>query len=81
MTFDDLAGSAIYAVAAGIVRAVRPSQPYGLHVCVDYGNGYQTFYTHLTRSMVAAGDPVHAGQQVGWRAAQTTSQLCTHTWR
>ena len=59
------AGSAIYAVAAGTVRAVRLSQPYGLHVRVDHGNGYQTIYAHLTRSMVAVGDLVHAGQQVG----------------
>jgi len=59
------AGSAIYAVAAGIVRVVRMSQPYGLHVRVDHGNGYQTIYAHLMCSTVAVGDLVHAGQQVG----------------
>lgn len=61
------AGSAIYAVADGTVRAVHANlaHPYGLHVRIDHADGYQTIYAHLTRSMVAVGDPVHAGQQVG----------------
>ena len=61
------AGSAIYAVAAGTVRAVHANlaHAYGLHVRIDHADGYQTIYAHLTRSMVAAGDLVRAGQQIG----------------
>jgi len=61
------AGSAIYAVADGTVRAVHANlaHPYGLHVRIDHADGYQTIYAHLTRSMVAVGDTVRAGQQIG----------------
>jgi murein DD-endopeptidase MepM/ murein hydrolase activator NlpD len=61
------AGSAIYSVAPGTVRAVHAnlSHPYGLHVRIDHADGYQTIYAHLTRSMVAAGDTVLGGQQIG----------------
>ena len=68
------AGSAIYAVADGTVRAVHANlaHPYGLHVRIDHADGYQTIYAHLTRSMVAATC------EARWRSSSSTARSIRH---
>jgi len=38
---------------------------YGNIVGIDHGNGYRTFYAHLSERMVEAGDTVQKGDVIG----------------
>ena len=56
----------VLAAAAGKVsfRGWR-SNSYGNSIRIDHGNGYQTWYSHLSGFSVNLDDQVTAGQQVG----------------
>jgi murein DD-endopeptidase MepM/ murein hydrolase activator NlpD len=41
------------------------SSGYGLLVIVDHGNGYQTYYGHLSRASVMQGQEIRHGDFVG----------------
>ncbi len=61
-------GSKIFAVAAGVVAAVQPTDaghPYGIYVRINHIENYQTTYGHLRQAMVQPGQPVTAGQLLG----------------
>jgi murein DD-endopeptidase MepM/ murein hydrolase activator NlpD len=58
-------GSAIRATADGIVRAAGPRGGYGNAVEVDHGNGLTTLYAHASELLVAPGEIVRAGQEIG----------------
>lgn len=51
-------GDVVRASAAGTVVSAAYDGAYGLKVDLDHGNGYHTWYAHLSRA------DVHAGQQV-----------------
>lgn len=59
-------GTAIYATAAGVVAAASYSDAYGYYVSLSHGNGYGSFYGHMTNYIVAAGDSVSQGQVIGY---------------
>ena len=59
------AGSAIVAVAAGTVAAVRQQVAYGNVVVIDHGGRTATVYAHLGRVDAAVGGPVAAGGVIG----------------
>ncbi len=58
------AGSAVRAVAAGLVTQVKRISGYGLMVEINHGNGYVTRYGHNRRTMVNEGDRVKNGQKI-----------------
>jgi murein DD-endopeptidase MepM/ murein hydrolase activator NlpD len=58
-------GTAVGAAMAGTVRAAAFNFTYGNYVIIDHGNGYQTLYGHLTRSVVRKGTVVRQGQEIG----------------
>ncbi|HJO91647.1 MAG TPA: M23 family metallopeptidase, partial [Anaerolineales bacterium] len=60
--------SSVYACAAGTVYRVHDgsgSHPYGIHVRLRHQDGYRTIYAHLHRALVAVGQNVKAGEQIG----------------
>ncbi len=60
-------GDPIYAAFDGIVRLSRwNSGGYGNMVIIRHPNGLETYYGHLSRRNVAAGDCVRAGQVIGY---------------
>jgi murein hydrolase activator len=58
------AGTAIASVAAGAVEFVDWLPGYGRCVIVNHGGGYYTLYAHCSRTLVAKGAQVTAGQKI-----------------
>jgi len=71
-----LAGTRVFVVADGVVRAVYHdvSHAYGLHVRVDHAHGHQTIYAHLSRIDVQAGQTLRAGDPLGLAGNTGNSQ-------
>jgi murein DD-endopeptidase MepM/ murein hydrolase activator NlpD len=57
-------GETVRAAAAGTVAASAYDGGYGLKVDIDHGNGYHTWYAHLSRSDVAVGQRVYKGEAI-----------------
>ena len=62
--FDAPAGSAIHAVADGVVTFVGQRSGYGNVVEIDHGNGYMTRYAHNRSNLARVGERVRAGQVI-----------------
>lgn len=60
-------GTPIGAADAGIVSSViwDPCCGYGNHVLITHGNGYTTWYAHLSAISVSVGQAVRRGQPIG----------------
>jgi murein DD-endopeptidase MepM/ murein hydrolase activator NlpD len=59
-------GTSVRAAADGIVvHAEWASGGYGRLVVIDHGGGLQTFYAHLSKISVRAGQGIRRGEQVG----------------
>ncbi len=58
-------GQIIHATAAGIVASADWDGGYGLKIDIDHGNGYHTWYAHLSKAEVHAGQYVHKGEEIG----------------
>ncbi len=59
-------GDPIYASDAGVVVWAGWNGGYGNLVRVRHGNGYETYYAHLSAYAVSCGDPVYQGQVIGY---------------
>lgn len=60
-------GSAVYAVADGVVDGTSPGSgpySYGKNIVIDHGNGLKTRYAHLSMFEAHIGDRVVAGQEI-----------------
>lgn len=58
-------GDAVRAAAAGTVVANGYDGGYGIKIDIDHGNGYHTWYAHLSHVDVAIGQHVYKGQLIG----------------
>ena len=58
-------GTPVQAAADGTVIQLGGINGYGRLVVVDHGNGYETFYAHLSRIDVIEGQDVRRGQTIG----------------
>lgn len=58
-------GTPVYAALPGVVQVIVSATGYGLHVIIDHGGGLSTLYGHLDTVLVASGEYVAAGQQIG----------------
>ena len=58
-------GDPIYATFDGKVRISKAMGDYGNLVIIRHNNGLETYYAHLSKREVEAGDWVVAGQQIG----------------
>lgn len=55
-------GSRVFATADGVVRDVATrNSTHGLTVVIDHGNGYETSYSHLSKTNVRRGQSVRRG--------------------
>ena len=58
-------GDQIKASRTGKVEKIINSEgPYGLHVIVDHGNGYETLYAHCSKVVVTEGKMVFNGEKI-----------------
>jgi len=55
---------AVRASAAGTVVSAAYDGSYGEKIVIDHGNGYQSWYAHLSRIDVHAGETVYKGQHI-----------------
>jgi murein DD-endopeptidase MepM/ murein hydrolase activator NlpD len=62
-------GTPIKVTADGVVSIAEWLGDFGRLVVVDHGNGYQTYYAHLSRFQVVAGQWVRRGEIVGLSGA------------
>lgn len=58
-------GQVVRAAAAGTVAAADYDGGYGLKIDIDHGNGYHTWYAHLSKMEVNPGQYVHKGEEIG----------------
>ncbi len=63
----------IYATAFGTVKLCDWLPGYGRLVILDNGHGYATYYGHMQKIMVKAGDHVKRGQLIGLMGDTGTS--------
>jgi murein DD-endopeptidase MepM/ murein hydrolase activator NlpD len=57
-------GTPVHATAAGTVASASWDGGFGLKVDIDHGNGYHTWYAHLSRASVTPGQRVTKGQLI-----------------
>lgn len=57
-------GDAIFAARAGRVASYGPAGAYGNRLILDHGDGFQTWYCHLSSRVAAVGAQVAGGVQV-----------------
>ncbi len=58
-------GTPVHATADGVVVFSSMESGYGRLVVIDHGGGLQTYYAHLSRFKVYAGQEVRRGDEVG----------------
>lgn len=59
-------GTTIVAADSGKVKFVKYlNYSYGYHIAIDHGNGMETWYCHMSKIDVKAGQTVQKGQKVG----------------
>ena len=59
-------GTPIHAGAAGLAYALSDPQRYGNYVVIQQEGGYATVYGHMVRTNVSWGQPVRAGDVIGF---------------
>ena len=57
-------GTPVHAAAPGAVVWAGTRGAYGLLVVIDHGDGYSTYYAHLSRILVEVGQFVEVGQVI-----------------
>lgn len=57
-------GQPVVASAAGTARVLHDSD-FGLYVRISHGNGWRTYYAHLSRAAISDGAHVRKGQRIG----------------
>jgi murein DD-endopeptidase MepM/ murein hydrolase activator NlpD len=59
-------GTPVYATADGVVRQAGTVENYGMVVTIKHARGIQTFYAHLSKLAVKAGEKVKRGQVIAY---------------
>lgn len=70
-------GTAIKAVADGIVSAVGNGGPYGRHMRLAHPGGYQSFYAHMSATLRSVGQAISRGETIG-RVGSTGNSTGPH---
>ena len=69
----DMAGSTgdpVYASGEGKVTFAGWNGGFGNVIIVDHGNGFKTYYAHLSKILVKEGQWVSKAQKIGWLGQQ-----------
>lgn len=64
--FSAPTGTPVYAASSGIIGQSSAGGWAGIHLVVNHGNGGSTLYAHLSGKAVSPGQPVKAGQLIGY---------------
>ncbi len=59
-------GTEIYASNDGVVSIAGTNGAYGKMVSIDHGNGYETWYAHMSVIVAEKGDVVKKGDVIGY---------------
>ncbi|MEO0085991.1 MAG: M23 family metallopeptidase [candidate division WOR-3 bacterium] len=70
-------GTPVRASADGVVAKSGSDRQFGNSLLLRHADGYETFYGHLDRKLVRAGDTVLAGQTIG-RAGSSGASSAPH---
>lgn len=62
-------GTPVHVTADGVVVSAGWSNGYGKLVVVDHGNGFQTYYAHLSQFSAVPGEEVSRGQVIAYSGA------------
>ncbi len=62
-------GTPVHATADGVILSAGWSGGYGKLVVVDHGNGFQTYYAHLSQFSAVPGEEVRRGQVIAYSGA------------
>ncbi len=65
ITGRNIHGRAVYATATGRVSFAGYRRSYGYLIIIEHGYGFTTYYAHLSRVRVRAGQQVEKGQLIG----------------
>lgn len=65
LDFRGRAGDKIKATADAVVKKVCYDEDYGRHVILSHGNGFETLYAHMQKTLVKEGEKVKRGQAIG----------------
>lgn len=65
LDFRGRTGDKIKATAEGVVKKVTYDEDYGRHVILSHGNGFETLYAHMQKTLVKEGEKVKRGQAIG----------------
>jgi murein DD-endopeptidase MepM/ murein hydrolase activator NlpD len=58
-------GDAIHATADGIVKEVSRNTILGRYIILSHGNGFETIFAHMHKTLVEKGEEVKRGQVIG----------------
>lgn len=58
-------GEPIYAAFDGVVRISKRNKSYGHLVIIHHENGLETYYAHMSKRLVVAGQQVKSGEIIG----------------
>ena len=58
-------GEPIYAAFDGVVRISKRNKSYGNLVIIHHANGLETYYAHMSKREVVAGQQVKSGELIG----------------
>jgi len=58
-------GTPIYATMSGTIATAGVNRVYGNYVIIDHGNGYQTLYAHMSKTLATKGQWVSQGTKIG----------------
>ena len=58
-------GTPVHVTADGVVALAARDGGYGRLIVVDHGNGYRTYYAHLSRIDVVEGQEIRRGETLG----------------
>lgn len=65
LDFPAAVGTAIKAVADGVVSQSTSGGPYGKHGMISHGGGLSSMYAHMSKILMNAGQHVKQGQVIG----------------
>jgi murein DD-endopeptidase MepM/ murein hydrolase activator NlpD len=66
-------GTPVHATAAGTVASAGWDGGFGIKVDIDHGNGYHTWYAHLSRASVNPGQRVTKGELIALSGSSGSS--------
>lgn len=66
-------GTSIYAAKGGTVSATGYDSSRGYYVIIDHGDGFKSYYYHMTHYIVSKGQSVSRGKTIGYMGSTGAS--------